>query len=52
MTLTIAAMPAYNESESIANVILGCRKYVDKIVVVDDGSLDNTAELAETLVPT
>lgn len=49
MALTIAAMPAYNESKSIANVILGCRKYVDKVVVVDDGSLDNTAELAESL---
>ena len=49
MTLTIAAMPAYNEANSIANVILGCRKYVDKVVVVDDGSCDNTAELAESL---
>lgn len=49
MTLTIAAMPAYNESKSIANVILGCKKYVDKIIVVDDGSSDNTAELAESL---
>jgi dolichol-phosphate mannosyltransferase len=49
MTLTIAAMPAYNEANRIANVILGCRKYVDKVVVVDDGSCDNTAELAESL---
>jgi dolichol-phosphate mannosyltransferase len=49
MTLTIAAMPAYNESKSIANVILGCKKYVDKVIVVDDGSKDNTAELAESL---
>lgn len=49
MTLTIVAMPAYNEANSIANVILGCRKYVDKVVVVDDGSCDNTAELAESL---
>lgn len=49
MTLTIAAMPAYNEANTIANVILGCRKYVDKVVVVDDGSCDNTAEVAESL---
>ena len=49
MTFTIAAMPAYNEAKAIANVIMGCKKYVDKVVVVDDGSFDNTAELAESL---
>ncbi|AKB43074.1 glycosyltransferase family 2 protein [Methanosarcina vacuolata] len=49
MTLTIAAMPAYNESNSIANIILECRKYVDEVVVVDDGSSDNTADIAESL---
>ena len=49
MTLTIAAMPAYNESHVIAEVILGCKKYVDKVIVVDDGSSDNTAEIAESL---
>jgi glycosyltransferase involved in cell wall biosynthesis len=49
MTLTIAAMPAHNEANTIADVILCCRKYVDKVVVVDDGSSDNTAELSESL---
>ena len=49
MSLIIAAMPAYNESQSITDVILGCKKYVDKVVVIDDGSQDNTAELAESL---
>lgn len=33
----------------IAEVILGCEKYVDKVIVVDDGSSDNTAEIAESL---
>jgi len=42
-------MPAYNESNTIAEVILGCKKYVDYVVVVDDGSSDNTAEIAEFL---
>lgn len=46
MTLTIASMPAYNEERSIANVIKGCRSYVDKVVVVDDGSIDATAKIA------
>ncbi|MDP4117489.1 MAG: glycosyltransferase family 2 protein [Bacteroidota bacterium] len=49
MSLIIAAMPAYNEGHAIAEVIMGCRKYVDKVVVVDDGSVDNTAEIAESL---
>ncbi|MDD4378261.1 MAG: glycosyltransferase family 2 protein, partial [Eubacteriales bacterium] len=49
MTITIAAMPAYNEAHSIADVIKGCRKYVDRVVVVDDGSTDNTVDIAESL---
>ena len=48
MTLTIAAMPAYNEAHVIAEVILGCKKYVDNVIVVDDGSSDNTAEVAKS----
>lgn len=35
MSLTIAAMSAYNEGHEIAEV-WDCRKYVDKVVVVDD----------------
>jgi glycosyltransferase involved in cell wall biosynthesis len=46
LSLTIAAMPAYNEERSIARMVLGCQKYVDRVVVVDDGSSDATAELA------
>ena len=49
MTLTIAALPAYNEERAIAKVVLGCKKHVDKVVVVDDGSRDATAEIAEAL---
>ena len=49
MTLTIAALPAYNEERAIAKMVLGCKKHVDKVVVVDDGSHDATAEIAEAL---
>lgn len=49
MTLTIAAMPAYNEERAIAKMLQGCKKYVDMVVVVDDGSTDATAEIAEAL---
>ncbi|HWQ20735.1 MAG TPA: glycosyltransferase family 2 protein [Methanotrichaceae archaeon] len=49
MGVTIAAMPAYNEEHSIANMILGCNRYVDRVVVVDDGSADATAQISEKL---
>jgi glycosyltransferase involved in cell wall biosynthesis len=42
-------MPAYNEGHVIAEVIMGCKKYVDKVIVVDDGSSDNTVDIAESL---
>jgi len=47
--VTIAAMPAYNEESSIAKMVLGCKKCVDKVVVVDDGSTDATSEIALAL---
>jgi hypothetical protein len=31
MSLTIAAMPAYNEERSIAKMVLGCKKHVDRL---------------------
>lgn len=42
-------MPAFNEEKYIAKTIIGCGKYVDKVVVVDDGSSDATAEIAKAL---
>jgi glycosyltransferase involved in cell wall biosynthesis len=42
-------MPAYNEERYIAKMVLGCKKHVDKVVVIDDGSIDATAEIAEAL---
>ena len=49
MTIIIAAMPAHNEEGAIAKVVLGAKKHVDSVVVVDDGSTDSTAEIAEAL---
>ena len=43
---TIAIIPAYNEEKNISIVIEKCKKYVDKIMVIDDGSTDNTAVIA------
>lgn len=44
-----AGIPAYNEEKTIARVVLLTRKYVDKIIVCDDGSTDLTADIAEGL---
>ena len=42
-----AAIPCYNEARFIAEVVSRVRKHVDLVVVVDDGSTDGTAALAE-----
>ncbi|HEX7023061.1 MAG TPA: glycosyltransferase family 2 protein, partial [Trueperaceae bacterium] len=43
----VAVIPAYNEERFIASVVFQTRPYVDQVIVVDDGSNDRTAELAE-----
>jgi glycosyltransferase involved in cell wall biosynthesis len=43
----VALIPAYNEERFIASVVLKTRRYVDEVWVVDDGSGDATAELAQ-----
>ena len=45
----IALIPAYNESEKIGSVIAETSKFVNSIVVVDDGSADKTKDVATTL---
>jgi len=45
----IAAIPAYNEEKNIAKVVLQASRYVDRVVVCDDGSVDMTADIAEEL---
>ncbi|MBN1195482.1 MAG: glycosyltransferase family 2 protein [Methanomicrobiaceae archaeon] len=46
---SLAALPAYNEEKYIAKTILGAKKHVDLVVVIDDFSSDTTAEIAEAL---
>lgn len=40
-------IPAYNEAMSIGEVIANCEAFCDEIIVVDDGSTDDTAEIAK-----
>ena len=42
----VAVIPAFNEARSIAEVVGGLRASVDRVIVVDDGSRDGTAERA------
>ena len=44
---TIAAIPCYNESLAIGSVVAKARRYVDEVLVIDDGSTDDTVEVAE-----
>ena len=44
---TCALIPAYNEELVLPSVILRAREFVDRVIVVDDGSTDRTAKVAE-----
>jgi glycosyltransferase involved in cell wall biosynthesis len=45
----LAGMPAFNEEKFIAKTIIGAQKFVDEVVVVDDGSTDATRAIAQNL---
>ena len=43
----LAAIPAFNEQKTIGSVVLAALRYATKVVVIDDGSEDETAWIAE-----
>ena len=43
----IAAIPCFNEELFIGSVVLKAKDYVDQVIVIDDGSTDKTALVAE-----
>ncbi len=45
MTIT-AILPAFNEEVSIGSIVFHAKQHADKVIVVDDGSTDSTAEKA------
>ena len=46
MVNLVAVIPAYNEEEALPEVISKTLKYVDRVIIVNDGSDDKTAEVA------
>lgn len=44
--LVVAAIPCFNEERYIGSVVLWVKKYADRVLVVDDGSADASAEIA------
>src|SRR5207245_8713449 len=45
----IIVIPAFNEEQRIASVVLTAKKFADLVIVCDDGSGDMTGEIAKTL---
>ncbi|MFQ6039350.1 MAG: glycosyltransferase family 2 protein [Candidatus Poribacteria bacterium] len=43
---TCLLLPAYNEAKTISHIISEARMYIEPIIVIDDGSSDNTAQIA------
>ena len=46
MKRVAAVIPAYNEEQFIADVVSRVKRHVDHVIVVDDGSTDQTAKVA------
>jgi glycosyltransferase involved in cell wall biosynthesis len=47
--LILIGIPAFNEEGSIAKVVILAKRNADRVVVVDDGSSDLTAEIAHEM---
>lgn len=44
----VAAIPCYNTEKYIKEVVTKTKKHVDQVIVIDDGSTDNTAKAARS----
>lgn len=46
-SLIVAVIPAYNEQQRIGKVVSQVKRYVDRVIVCDDGSVDATGSVAK-----
>jgi len=44
---TLAIIPCFNEENTIGSIILKTKRYVDNVLVIDDGSNDETTKIAK-----
>ncbi len=45
--MKLVGIPAYNEANTIGDIVKKSLKHSDKVIVVDDGSTDNTVDIAK-----
>lgn len=45
----VAAVPCFNEERFIGSVVAKLNKFVDEVIVIDDGSIDGTVEVASEI---
>jgi glycosyltransferase involved in cell wall biosynthesis len=43
----IAAIPCLNEEQFVSDIVTRASRYVGRVIVIDDGSTDNTSEVAK-----
>jgi glycosyltransferase involved in cell wall biosynthesis len=43
----LVCIPAYNESKTIGDIVRKAKNYADEVIVYDDGSADNTYDMAK-----
>jgi len=43
----LAAIPCFNEEATIGSVVIKAKRHVDEVLVIDDGSVDDTARIAQ-----
>lgn len=44
----LVGIPAFNEEKTIGNIVTQAKKYANMVIVVNDGSVDNTSFVAKT----